>query len=75
MICSNCHRSVETARYKAAMRQLYAELCGECHASLSAMGMVWVPERREVDLTPIRERRQPEWLSRLTAKDYTGRVA
>lgn len=72
--CANCHQPVETARYKAAMRQVFADLCGPCHASLSALGMVWVPERRTVDVTPIRERRQPEWLSRLTAKDLTGRI-
>lgn len=75
MSCTNCHRSTDTARYKLAMRTTTADLCGECHASLTALGMTWVPERRAVDLTPIRERRQPEWLRRLTPKDFTGRVA
>ena len=72
--CSNCHLSRPTNRYKAAMRQVFTSLCDPCHASLSALGMVWVPERRAVDLTPIRERRRPEWLSRLAAKDLTGRI-
>lgn len=77
MTCSNCHRTRETAPYKAALRKITADLCGECRSALSAMGMVWVPcDRRETDITPIVERRfRPAWMDRLTARDETGRVA
>ena len=74
MICSQADCTNEGAAYRLALRQIRSVLCPACHASLSSMGMVWVPERRTVDVTPIRERRQPEWLNRISGRDETGRI-
>ena len=72
MTCGNCGQFRETAHYKLAMRRITSDLCAPCHASLSALGMVWVPERRAENVTPIVERRQPAWLERLTAKEFVA---
>lgn len=72
MTCANCQLFRETAAYKLALSRTTANLCAECHASLSALGMTWVAERRADDVTPIVERRQPAWLSRLTAREMAS---
>lgn len=66
--CANCRLFRETAPYKLALSRTTANLCAECLASLSALGMTWI-ERRADEVTPIVERRQPAWLSRITAKE------
>ena len=61
-VCANCTRYRKTERYKLALSRTTAELCVDCFAALSAIGMTWVP-------VPVVERRQPAWLSRITARE------
>lgn len=72
MTCSNCSLFRDTARYKLALRSITANLCSPCLASLSALGMTWIADRRAADLEPIVERRQPAWLSRITAREFVA---
>ena len=74
MTCSQHGCGQTGTTYRLAMRKTVSVLCDAHRASLMALGMVWVPERRSDDLTPIVERRKPEWLSRLTGRDETGRL-
>jgi hypothetical protein len=59
-------------------RAIIRALCQSCAASLSAIGLAITPvERRVEDIAPVVERRRsfrPAWLSRLTARDNTGRI-
>lgn len=65
--------------YKKFIGRGLVNLCGNCAASLQAIGMsLTLVERREEDVTPMVERRRtvkPQWLDRLTARDDTWRVA
>ena len=51
--------------------------CSGCRTEIARHGFLRVVDRRVTDLLVIHERRgwKPAWLSRLTARDETGRVA
>lgn len=52
-------------------------MCGQCRRVALEMGAKLV-ERRTADLPVLHDRRhsvRPAWLSRLTARDETGRMA
>ena len=76
--CANCQQPAEVRLYRMPMRGTLRLFCDPCHASLTALGLHWLPaERREVDLPVIHDRRQtrrPAWMDRLTARDETGRA-
>ena len=63
--------------YLYALGRRTTDLCHDCKAASEALGMTF-RERRLTDLTPMVERRsdwKPAWLSRISARDETGRVA
>ena len=78
---NNCSQSgciqTDVAPYKKFIGKGLVLLCGSCAAALQAIGMsLTLVERRETDLTPLREmRRTPAWLQNLKAKDFTGHAA
>ena len=65
--------------YKKFIGRGLVLLCGSCASALQSIGMsLTLVERRESDVTPMVERRriaQPAWLSRISARDETGRMS
>jgi hypothetical protein len=77
--CANCQQQkAGLVPYRMPLRGTVRIFCPDCIQTLNGLGMGWSPiERRSETLPVINERRheRPQWLSRLRARDETGRMA
>ena len=80
MIChfnTSAHDGRDLLPVRLGLRADVHLACAGCRADIAKSAFLRVVDRRVTDLPVLHERRgwKPAWMSRLTARDETGRVA